>query len=118
MDRRNFIAASLALPFAVAPRLARAETAPLTKIIFPFAAGGGGDTLCRVLAQRMSQLLDRTIIVENRTGGDGLIGIRAAKGAKADGTTVLVNSLDASTRCFKPTWAVSALAPVRANLRE
>jgi tripartite-type tricarboxylate transporter receptor subunit TctC len=92
MDRRSFIAASLALPWAALPVRARAETGPLTKIIFPFAAGGGGDTLCRVLAQRMSQLLDRTIMVENRTGGDGLIGIRAAKGAKADGTTMLVTT--------------------------
>src|SRR5690349_4374393 len=92
MDRRNFIAASLALPWVVAGGPARAETGPLTKIIFPFAAGGGGDSLCRVLAQRMSQLLDRTIIVENRTGGDGLIGIRAAKGAHADGTTILVTT--------------------------
>jgi tripartite-type tricarboxylate transporter receptor subunit TctC len=96
MDRRNFIAASLAFPstltWAALPVGAGAETGPLTKIIFPFAAGGGGDTLCRLLAQQMSQLLDRTIIVENRTGGDGLIGIRAAKGAKADGTTVLVTT--------------------------
>jgi tripartite-type tricarboxylate transporter receptor subunit TctC len=72
--------------------LARAETGPLTRIIYPFAAGGGGDTLCRVLAQRMSQLLDRSIIVENRTGADGLIGIKAVKGAKADGTVVLVTT--------------------------
>ena len=92
MDRRNFIAASLALPWAAAPGLARAETGPLTRIIYPFAAGGGGDTLCRVLAQRMSQLLDRSIIVENRTGADGLIGIKAVKGAKADGTVILVTT--------------------------
>jgi tripartite-type tricarboxylate transporter receptor subunit TctC len=96
MDRRNFIRASLATcfgpPLLVRPGLVRAETGPLTKIIFPFAAGGGGDTLCRVLAQRISQLLDRSIIVENRTGADGLIGIKAAKSAKADGTTVLVTT--------------------------
>ncbi|MEP6841283.1 MAG: Bug family tripartite tricarboxylate transporter substrate binding protein [Bradyrhizobium sp.] len=61
-------------------------------MIFPFAAGGGGDALCRVLAQYMSQPLDRNIIVENRTGGDGLIGIKAAKGANPDGTTILVTT--------------------------
>src|SRR5262249_54268295 len=65
---------------------------PLSRIIFPFAAGGGGDALCRLLAQRMSQLLDRTIIVENRTGADGLIGIKAVKGASPDGTTILVTT--------------------------
>jgi tripartite-type tricarboxylate transporter receptor subunit TctC len=40
----------------------------------------------------MSQTLNRNIIVENRTGGDGLIGIKAAKGANPDGTTILVTT--------------------------
>ena len=62
-----------------------AQSGPLTKIIFPFAAGGSGDTLCRLLAQHIGPLLDRTIIVENRTGGDGLIGIKSVKGANPDG---------------------------------
>jgi len=65
---------------------------PLTKIIFPFAAGGGGDTLCRLLAQQVGQLLDRTVIVENRTGGDGLIGIKTVKNASPDGATILVTT--------------------------
>jgi len=68
------------------------ESGPLTRMIFPFAAGGGGDTLCRLLAQQVSQLLDRTIIVENRTGGDGLIGIKTVKNANPDGATVLVTT--------------------------
>ena len=38
------------------------------------------------------QSLDRTVIVENRTGGDGLIGIKAVKGASPDGTTILVTT--------------------------
>ena len=37
-------------------------------------------------------LLDRNVIVENRTGGDGLIGIRSVKGAAPDGTTILVTT--------------------------
>jgi tripartite-type tricarboxylate transporter receptor subunit TctC len=92
MDRRNFIAACLGLPLLARTGVAQAETGPLTKVIFPFAAGGSGDALCRMLAQRMSQQLDRTIIVENRTGGDGLIGIKSVKGAKADGSTILVTT--------------------------
>lgn len=64
----------------------------MTKLIFPFAAGGGGDTLCRILAQQAGQLLDRTVIVENRTGGDGLIGIKSVKNASPDGTTILVTA--------------------------
>lgn len=92
MDRRDFIAACLGLPLLARAAAARAESGPLTRIIFPFAAGGGGDILCRALAQRMSQTLDRTIIVENKTGADGLIGIRAVKGASPDGATILVTT--------------------------
>jgi tripartite-type tricarboxylate transporter receptor subunit TctC len=64
----------------------------LTKIVFPFAAGGSGDALCRLVAQHAGPLLDRTMIVENRTGGDGLIGIKSAKSANPDGTTILVTT--------------------------
>jgi tripartite-type tricarboxylate transporter receptor subunit TctC len=71
---------------------AQAQSGPLTKIIFPFAAGGGGDALCRLMAQHIAPLLDRSVIVENRTGGDGLIGIKAVKGASPDGTTILVTT--------------------------
>jgi tripartite-type tricarboxylate transporter receptor subunit TctC len=92
MRRRDFMAGCLGLPLIVRPGEARAESGPLTRIIFPFAAGGGGDTLCRMLAQHLGRLLDRTVIVENRTGGDGLIGNKAVKGAKPDGATILVTT--------------------------
>jgi tripartite-type tricarboxylate transporter receptor subunit TctC len=91
MYRREFMAGALALPM-----LANADRAfasdPLMKIIFPFAAGGGGDVLCRLVAQEIAQPLDRTVIIENRTGADGLIGIRAVKTAPPDGTMALVTT--------------------------
>lgn len=92
MNRREFVAGNLALPVAAMTGPARAQSGPLTKIIFPFAAGGSGDMLCRQLAEYLPAILDRKFIVENRTGGDGLIGIRAVKSAPADGTTVLVTT--------------------------
>jgi tripartite-type tricarboxylate transporter receptor subunit TctC len=92
MKRRDFLAGSAACSLVAMTGQALAQSGPLTKMIFPFAAGGGGDALCRVLAQYMSQPLDRNIIVENRTGGDGLIGIKAAKGANPDGSTILVTT--------------------------
>jgi len=92
VDRRNFMAGCLGLPLVAIADVARAGSGPLTRIIFPFSAGGGGDTLCRILAQDISSTLDRTIIVENRTGGDGLIGIKAVRGANPDGATVLVTT--------------------------
>jgi tripartite-type tricarboxylate transporter receptor subunit TctC len=92
MDRRNFLATSGACALAAATGSAFAQSGPLTRIIFPFAAGGGGDALCRVLAQHIGPLLDRNVIVENRTGGDGLIAIKSVKGANPDGTTILVTT--------------------------
>jgi tripartite-type tricarboxylate transporter receptor subunit TctC len=92
MDRRDFLAGCVGLSLAARASEAFGQSGPLTKIIFPFAAGGSGDTLCRLLAQHISQPLDRTIIVEDRTGADGLIGIKAVKGANPDGTTILVTT--------------------------
>src|SRR5260221_163262 len=92
MNRRDFIAGCVGLSLTVKAAEALAQSGPLTRIVFPFAAGGGGDTLCRILAQHLSQLLDRTVIVENRTGGDGLIGIKSVKSASPDGATILVTT--------------------------
>jgi tripartite-type tricarboxylate transporter receptor subunit TctC len=80
------------LSLSVVAKDALGESGPLTKMIFPFSAGGGGDTLCRLVAQYGGQLLDRTMIVENRTGGDGLIGIKWVMNATPDGATILVTT--------------------------
>ena len=92
MNRRELVVGGLALSVAAGSRPARAQSGPLTKIIFPFAPGAGGDMLCRLLAEHLPTALDRRFIVENRTGGDGLIAIRAVKGAAPDTATILVTT--------------------------
>ena len=89
IDRRAFLAGSAALTLT---HEALSQSGPLTKIIFPFAAGGSGDLICRVLAEHLGPLLGRHIIVENRTGGDGLIGIKSVMNAAPDGATILVTT--------------------------
>src|SRR5262245_32614981 len=92
MTRREFVGGSLAASAAAPIGAARAHTGALTERLFPFAAGGSGDALCRLIAQYLGPALDRNVIVESRTGGDGLIGIRSVKGAAPDGTTILVTT--------------------------
>jgi len=92
MNRRDFIAGCAGLSLAAKAGDALGQSGPLTKIIFPFAAGGSGDSLCRIVAQQITQPLDRNFIVEDRTGGDGLIAITAVKNARPDGTTILVTT--------------------------
>jgi tripartite-type tricarboxylate transporter receptor subunit TctC len=90
MHRRSFLASGLA--FAAGTRAALAQSGPLTKIVFPFAAGGSGDLTCRLLAEHLGPLLGRHMIVENRTGGDGLIAIKSVMSAPPDGATILVTT--------------------------
>src|SRR3954463_16336647 len=92
MDRRNFIAGCAALSLTAKAVDALVQAGPLTRIIFPFAAGGGGDALCRLVAQHLGPSLDRSVIVENRTGGDRLVGIKSVKNANPDGSTILVTT--------------------------
>jgi tripartite-type tricarboxylate transporter receptor subunit TctC len=63
------------------------------KIIVPFAAGGSSDTLARILAQGLRDKLGQAVLVENRSGGNSVIGMSAAAGSPADGYTLLAGHL-------------------------
>ena len=78
-------------PAASSPSRAQAQIGgePI-RIIFPFAAGGSGDALARLIAEHMRTALDQPVIVENRTGAQGRIGVQAVKAAAPDGKTILL----------------------------
>jgi tripartite-type tricarboxylate transporter receptor subunit TctC len=65
---------------------------PVTRIIVPFAAGGVQDIIARSVSAELGTLLGRSVIVENRTGGDGLIAIKSVMNAAPDGTTILITT--------------------------
>jgi tripartite-type tricarboxylate transporter receptor subunit TctC len=95
MRRRKLILWGLfaaATVFAAGPAAAQMGEQPI-RIVFPFAAGGSGDTLSRLMAEKMHAALNRTVIVEDRTGGAGRIGVQAVKHATPDGTTLLVTPI-------------------------
>jgi tripartite-type tricarboxylate transporter receptor subunit TctC len=62
------------------------------KIIIPFPPGGTLDTVGRMLAQKLTEQMGQTFIVENRPGGNGTIGGDAVAKATADGYTLLFNA--------------------------
>jgi tripartite-type tricarboxylate transporter receptor subunit TctC len=64
-----------------------------TRIVFPFAAGGSGDALARLLAEHLRVTLSSPVIVENRTGAQGRLGVQAVKGAAPDGKTLLLTPI-------------------------
>jgi tripartite-type tricarboxylate transporter receptor subunit TctC len=61
-------------------------------IIVSFGAGGGADIIGRILADAMQERLGKPVIVENKPGAGGNIGIGAAAHAEPDGYTLLVTS--------------------------
>jgi tripartite-type tricarboxylate transporter receptor subunit TctC len=63
------------------------------QIIVPFAAGGSGDVLARVVAQHLTTLLKQQFVVENRPGGGGIIGTKQFLAQPADGYTIGMSSL-------------------------
>lgn len=60
------------------------------RAIIPFPAGGSTDTAMRVIANDLGQELGQPVIVENRGGGGGIIGINAGAKSPADGYTVVM----------------------------
>ncbi len=96
--------AGLALLLGLAPlvQAAPAESYPdrPIRVISPNPAGGSNDTIVRIVAAKMSTILDTPIIVDNRGGAGGKIGAEAVAHAQPDGYTLLAGSV--STHSFAP----------------
>lgn len=60
------------------------------KIVVPFAAGGAQDVIARLLADKLSQRLGNTIIIENKSGAAGLLAADSVAKAEPDGATLLM----------------------------
>ena len=65
-------------------------------LIAPFAAGGSVDLVSRILASALTKRLGQSVIVENKPGGNSVIGIREFLRAEPDGYTLLLGSLGAN----------------------
>jgi tripartite-type tricarboxylate transporter receptor subunit TctC len=93
IERRNFLRlAAGAAALAGAPQIARAQGYPTRTVtlIVPFPAGGGVDTMARVVAEKLSTVLKQTVLVDNRAGAGGTIGARAVAKAEPDGYTLML----------------------------
>ncbi len=62
------------------------------KIVVGFSAGGGTDVVARMLAQKMTESLGQTVVVENRPGASGMIAGEAVAKSAADGYTLMMGS--------------------------
>jgi len=74
------------------PALAHTQDFPNRpiKFIVPFPAGGPSDTISRIVTEKMSSLLGQTVVIENRSGAGGMIGINSVAKSAPDGYTIAI----------------------------
>ena len=99
MRRQTFLRSSLAViglasVVAHTTALAQAQTYPnrAVKIVVPFAAGGPADVYARFIAQRLTEALGQSYIIDNKPGAGSVIGTDIAAKSPADGYTLLLMS--------------------------
>jgi tripartite-type tricarboxylate transporter receptor subunit TctC len=86
-----FGAAGLIL--AAAPLAAAEYPVKPIRLIVPYSAGGANDLVGRTFAEAAGEILGQPLVIENRTGGAGLIGAGAVARAEPDGYTLLVSGM-------------------------
>src|SRR5476651_517734 len=114
LDRRGFLAGSA---MALTAPAAYADTFPSKSIrwVIPFAPGGNYDVTARLVSDPMGRQLGQTILIDNRPGSGGVVGLEAAVTAPADGYTIVMASF--TVGYVAPIFAgrpqmLQALAPV------
>ncbi len=96
VDRRHFTLRLAALAgTALAGTTARAQAWPAKPVtmIAPYPAGGGVDTVARLLAERLGPRLGQTVNVENKPGAGATLGATALARSAADGYTLMLGSI-------------------------
>jgi len=95
MRRRVLLTGALGLPVAASPQTWAQGKYPerAIKIIVPFPPGGGVDLTARLLMEPLSRELGQTIVVENKGGAGGLIGVTAMAQSPPDGYTLAITGV-------------------------
>jgi tripartite-type tricarboxylate transporter receptor subunit TctC len=85
------------------------------RLIVPYAPGGGTDIVARVIAQKLTEAFGASVVVDNRPGASGSIGIETGVRANADGYTAIIVSASYATNAVLsklPYDAVNDVAPI------
>jgi tripartite-type tricarboxylate transporter receptor subunit TctC len=81
---------SIVLLAFTTPLLAQPYPNKPIRIIVPFPPGGGNDVIARVVAQKLNERLGQQVVIDNRAGANGIVGLQALMQSPADGYTLAV----------------------------
>lgn len=118
ISRRGVLASTLAAAAASIGSPARASGFPNKpiKLVVPYSPGGGSDFVARLFAQKLTETLGWSVIVDNKAGASGMIGTDSAAKSPADGyTLLLVDTAHATNAAVQPKLPfdpISDFAPI------
>jgi len=109
----------LLLTLAGMPHIAQAQSALAEEsfpsraihLVVPMAAGGSSDIMARIVAPKMAATLGQPLVIENKPGGNGLIGEEMVARAKPDGYTLMIES---TAVAINPSLNVQSYDPLKA----
>lgn len=85
----SWVAATVAVVASCLPAHAQKYPSKPIRVVVPQAAGGGLDVVVRLVGQDLSQKWGQQVVVDNRPGANGIIGLEAVAKSKPDGYTIL-----------------------------
>ena len=109
---------AVALFFLAAAACAAAQQYPTktVRVIVPYSIGGGTDIMTRIVTQKLTELWNQQIVVDNRPGGGTVIGTQLAANSPADGYTIFVAApsfvINETTRTQLPYNAMRDFKPL------
>ena len=120
MNKRHFsrllaVAAASFCATQTAPVSAQQFPQKTITLVVPFAPGGNLDVVARTLAPALGQILGQSVIVDNRAGAGGAIGVSYVARAQPDGYTLLVstpNAIVVLPLMTKTTFALDNFTPI------
>lgn len=122
MQRRHFLSLSALGAFGAAPSLGFAADAYPTKpirVVIPYAAGGVTDSVGRKLCENLGKALGQALVVDNKAGAGGTLGMGDVARAPADGYTLALSAISPLTLsphlmklAYDPATSIAAVAPM------